>query len=157
MLESRQVIECVMRTTLLLLFVFTIPLVAAPIPKKLKGKVDDLERLQGLWQEALTSHNGEPLRNSGPDDFLRIDGETISTWDGRAKGFEKRPFTLDTTTTPKRLSVKQPGGNDYNFCFDFDDDGQLLWVEMSGDKTEFPKMIEPAKGMFYSISKKVVE
>jgi uncharacterized protein (TIGR03067 family) len=137
----------------LILFVTASP--AAPIPKKLKGKVDDLERLQGLWQEVKTSHNGEALRDSKPDDFLRIDGETISTWDKNSKGFDKRTFTLDTTTTPKRLSVKQNGASDYNFSFDFDENGQLLWAEMANDKTKFPAVLEPFKDGYFSISKKV--
>lgn len=144
-----------MRATLFLLLLLTTSLTAAPIPKQLKATVSDFDRLQGLWQEMRTSHGGEALRASKPDDFLRIDGETISTWTGTSKGFNKHPFTLDTTTTPKRLIVTMEDGSKYNFCFKFDEDGQLNWVEMADDKTKFPSAVEPAKDVHYSEAKKV--
>ena len=130
-------------------------LLAAPIPKQLKTKVSDLDRLQGKWLQTSTSHNGQAIQASGADIGTRIEGETISTWTGTSKGFNKHPFTLDTTTTPKRLIVTMEDGSKYNFCFGFDEDGQLNWVEMADDKTKFPSAVEPAKDVYYSETKKV--
>lgn len=144
-----------MRATLFLLLLLTTSLIAAPIPKQLKTKVSDLDRLQGKWLQTSTSHNGQAIQASGADIGTRIEGETISTWSGKSKGFDKHPFTLDTTTTPKRLIVTMEDGSKYNFCFGFDEDGQLNWVEMADDKTKFPSAIEPAKDVYYSETKKV--
>ena len=74
---------------------------------------------------------------------------------GSRRGFEKQAFTIDSNTSPKRLSVKQAGGTEYNFCFDFEENGHLLWVEMAGDKALYPKAVEPGKDAYYSESKKV--
>jgi len=127
---------------------------AAPIPKAIKGKANVVDLLQGLWQVVRTSHNGEPIRNSKPGDFMQIEDETITTWAGKSKGFDKQPFTIDSTTTPKRLSVKQVDGSAYNFCFVFDEYGTLQWVEMASEKTKFPEKVLPGKDIFYSESKK---
>ena len=144
-----------MRATLFLLLLLTTSLTAAPIPRHLKAKVSDLDRLQGKWLQTSTSHNGQAIQASGADIGTRIEGETISTWAGTSKGFNKHPFTLDTTTTPKRLIVTMEDGSKYNFCFKFDEDGQLNWVEMAGDKTKFTSAVEPAKDVHYSEAKKV--
>ena len=144
-----------MRATLFLLLLLTTSLTAAPIPRQLKTKVSDLDRLQGKWLQTSTSHNGQAIQASGADIGTRIEGETISTWSGKSKGFDKHPFTLDTTTTPKRLIVTMEDGSKYNFSFSFDEDGQLNWVEMAGDKTKFPSAVEPAKDVYYSEAKKV--
>lgn len=144
-----------MRATLFLLLLLTTSLTAAPIPRQLKTKVSDLDRLQGKWLQTSTSHNGQAIQASGADIGTRIEGETISTWSGKSKGFDKHPFTLDTTTTPKRLIVTMENGSKYNFCFKFDEDGQLNWVEMADEKTKFPSAVEPAKDVHYSEAKKV--
>ncbi len=140
--------------TLAMLALLISPLLAAPIPKAIKGKANDQDLLQGLWQEVRTSHNGEPLRNTKPDDYMRIEENTISTWAGANKGFEKQPFTIDSTTAPKRLSVKQKDGSDYNFCFEFDENGVLRWAEMATEKTKYPEKVQPAKDVYYSESVK---
>jgi uncharacterized protein (TIGR03067 family) len=144
-----------MRTTLLLLILLNGSLLAAPIPKQLKGKTSDLDRLQGLWEQVRESHNGEPIRNTKPGDFMRIEEETITTWTGNNRGFEKESFKIDSTTTPKRLSVTQKDGSEYNFCFDFDEQGVLHWAEMASVKTKYPESLAPGKNVFYSESKKV--
>lgn len=108
---------------------------AAPVPKELKKK-DDAAAIVGTWKPA----------NTGTCHFKFNDDGTMRTWHSPNIGSPiDWTYTLDSTTTPKKVKLTTADGKqNYDCIYELDGDS-LKFAFVLGAKD--PKKVEAGPGL----------
>ncbi len=116
--------------------------VAAPVPKELR-KTDDAKAVLGTWKAHALSVNGRPEQVIATHTFrLEPDGRSHTLFgDGQRSDWT---YTLDPTTTPKRMTWVGAGtGNNVTFQCVFEVSGDTMKLGFIGNGKTAPAKVEP--------------
>jgi len=121
------------------------PLVAAPVPKDFKKKLDDKVRILGTWVLASANVNGKV----DPNYFwysMTFNADGTNYFRYRAGADQHNDFKLDSLAKPKMLSFHRNGaivGHPRPYAFR---DGRLVVAVSIGDQKRLDS-VEPGPGV----------
>ena len=136
-----------MRTLLVLLFTVA-PLVAAPVPKALKKRPADAERILGTWR--MFDHAMDGGRQDSSDVCWRFEegGRVFCVHTKTGQEFPMG-YTIDPSGDPATMEWKDsPTGKTYPSIYKLDGDTLFLVSPVGGGPR--PTEFAPAKGVYYT-------
>jgi RNA polymerase sigma factor (sigma-70 family) len=117
------------------------------VPKVKPVKIDDKEKLQGVWRAEKVEMGGKEM--PAANDFRAIfAGEKLNVNNGDAKG-PNWTFVLDQTKQPKAITIRTDKGETQLGIYDFDGEKLKLFVNHGGQRpTNFSAAPAPTMILF---------
>jgi hypothetical protein len=124
-----------MARTFAVLVALALPLVAAPVPKGMKAKKSDAERIVGIWVQADSPN--------AADWFFNADG-TCGVGDPDKPGC-RAIYKMDETQTPPHLDWSQDDGKSW-YLDAYELSGDVLKMSAVGPGGVRPTTVDPKNG-----------
>jgi uncharacterized protein (TIGR03067 family) len=115
------------------------------VPKAKPVKVDDKEKLQGVWRAEKVEMGGKEM--PAANDFRAVfAGDKLNVHTRDAKG-PNTTFVLDQTKQPKTITLRTDKGETQLGIYDFEGDKLKLLVNHGGDTRPTSFSARPAPTM----------